>query len=53
MKIEYNGKTYFWDETKEWWEQEDEVQEVAWRKNAKYKEIYLPRIYGTRLQQTL
>ena len=29
MEITYNDKTYFWDETKEWWEQEQEVQEVA------------------------
>lgn len=29
MEIEYNDKTYFWDETKEYWEQEDETQKMA------------------------
>ena len=29
MEIEYNGKTYIWDETKEWWEQEEETQKMA------------------------
>ena len=29
MEIEYNGKTYFWDETKEWWEQDEDTQKMA------------------------
>ena len=29
MIIIVNEIEYFWDETKEWWEQEQEVQEVA------------------------
>ena len=29
MEITYNDKTYFWDETKEWWDQEDETQKIA------------------------
>lgn len=29
MEIVYKDKTYIWDETKEWYEQEEEVQEVA------------------------
>lgn len=29
MEITYNGKTYFWDETKEWFEQEEETKKMA------------------------
>lgn len=29
MEIEYKGKTYFWDETKELCEQNEETQEMA------------------------
>ena len=28
MNIDYKGQTYVYDESKEWWEQTDEVQEV-------------------------
>ena len=29
MNINYKGQTYVYDENKEWWEQTDEVQDVA------------------------
>jgi len=29
MEITYENKTYIWQDDKEWWEQEEEVQEVA------------------------
>ena len=29
MNIDYKGQTYVYDESKEWWEQTEEVQNVA------------------------